>query len=204
MARKRSSRLRCRRWPAPSRSWSRRRRSRRARSRCTATSTRTATSSIPTGRRRRTRRRSQAKRLARNFIENNATPLADAAGVGALSRSRSTRSRAATSARPPKACSTGAACRSRPSTSRTPEGAEQLKKLTGEQQAPVLQVGDKLVAKGFNEARWTGDARRSRLPEDGAAPRRRQGGAARSRARAAPPPAAPEAVPVPGSGYPKN
>jgi glutaredoxin len=34
------------------------------------------------------------------------------------------------------------------------KGAEQLKKLTGEQQAPVLQLGDKLVAKGFNEARW--------------------------------------------------
>jgi glutaredoxin len=35
-----------------------------------------------------------------------------------------------------------------------PKGAEQLKNLTGELQAPVLQVGDKLVAKGFNETKW--------------------------------------------------
>jgi glutaredoxin len=32
--------------------------------------------------------------------------------------------------------------------------AEKLKQLTGEMEAPVLQVGDKLVAKGFNEAKW--------------------------------------------------
>jgi glutaredoxin len=32
--------------------------------------------------------------------------------------------------------------------------AEKLKQLTGELEAPVLQVGDKLVAKGFNEAKW--------------------------------------------------
>lgn len=35
-----------------------------------------------------------------------------------------------------------------------PKGAEQLKNLTGEQQGPVLQVGDKLIAKGFYEPRW--------------------------------------------------
>ena len=33
-------------------------------------------------------------------------------------------------------------------------GAEKLQKLTGELQAPVLQAGDKLIAKGFNEAQW--------------------------------------------------
>lgn len=32
--------------------------------------------------------------------------------------------------------------------------AEKLQQLTGEMSAPVLQVGDKLVAKGYNEARW--------------------------------------------------
>jgi len=32
--------------------------------------------------------------------------------------------------------------------------AEKLKQLTGELEAPVMQVGDKLVAKGFNEAKW--------------------------------------------------
>ncbi len=35
-----------------------------------------------------------------------------------------------------------------------PDGQKALKNLTGELSAPVLQVGDKLVAKGFNEARW--------------------------------------------------
>ena len=34
--------------------------------------------------------------------------------------------------------------------------AEKLKALTGEMSAPVLQVGDKLVQKGFNEAKWNG------------------------------------------------
>ena len=50
------------------------------------------------------------------------------------------------------------------------KGAEQLKKLTGEQQAPVLQVGDKLVAKGFNEARWTAMLDEAGYPKS--APRR--------------------------------
>jgi glutaredoxin len=35
-----------------------------------------------------------------------------------------------------------------------PEGADRLKRLTGEVEAPVLQVGDKLIAKGFNESVW--------------------------------------------------
>jgi len=34
------------------------------------------------------------------------------------------------------------------------QGAEKLRKLTGELQAPVLQAGDKLIAKGFNEGQW--------------------------------------------------
>jgi glutaredoxin len=33
-------------------------------------------------------------------------------------------------------------------------GAEKLKKLTGDVQAPVLQVGDKLLVKGYGEAQW--------------------------------------------------
>ncbi len=36
----------------------------------------------------------------------------------------------------------------------TPEGAEQLNKLTGELRAPVLRVGDKTFIKGFSEAQW--------------------------------------------------
>src|SRR5262249_41113989 len=34
------------------------------------------------------------------------------------------------------------------------EGADRLKRLTGEMEAPVLQVGEKLIAKGFNETVW--------------------------------------------------
>jgi len=34
------------------------------------------------------------------------------------------------------------------------DNAQKLQALTGEQSAPVLQVGDKLVQKGFNEAKW--------------------------------------------------
>jgi hypothetical protein len=35
-----------------------------------------------------------------------------------------------------------------------PQGAQKLKDLTGELTGPVLQVGDKMVAKGFGETRW--------------------------------------------------
>ncbi len=34
------------------------------------------------------------------------------------------------------------------------KGAEQLKNLTGELNAPVLQVGDKMIAKGYSEQKW--------------------------------------------------
>ena len=37
---------------------------------------------------------------------------------------------------------------------RDAEGQARLQALTDEAQAPVLAVGDKLVAKGYNEARW--------------------------------------------------
>lgn len=36
----------------------------------------------------------------------------------------------------------------------TSEGGKKLQALTGELNAPVLAVGDKMIAKGFNEARW--------------------------------------------------
>ena len=36
----------------------------------------------------------------------------------------------------------------------TPEGAEQLSKMTGELRAPVLQVGDRTFIKGYSEAQW--------------------------------------------------
>jgi glutaredoxin len=37
---------------------------------------------------------------------------------------------------------------------READGAEKLKKLTGESLVPVLQVGDKRVAKGFSDSEW--------------------------------------------------
>src|SRR5215470_13938015 len=36
----------------------------------------------------------------------------------------------------------------------TPEGAEQLSKMTGELRAPVLQVGDRTFIKGYSETQW--------------------------------------------------
>jgi glutaredoxin len=83
-----------------------------------------------------------------------------------------------------------------------PKGAEQLKTLTGELNAPVLLVGDKLVSKGFNETRWNSMLDDAGYPKT-ATPRR----AASAGARVEPPPArsdAAPAAPVPGSGYPKE
>ena len=143
----------------------------------------------------------QAKRLSPNFIENNTTPIALTLASEKFPVTLYT-----------FAC--GAVCESAegllnrrgiPYTSVNVEdakGAEQLKKLTGEQQAPVLLIGDKLVAKGFNEARWTAMLDEAGYPKS--APRRvvvKVGEGAQ-----APAPAAPAAVtaPVPGGGYPKQ
>lgn len=143
----------------------------------------------------------QAKRLSPNFIENNTVPLATTQAAERFPVTLYT-----------FAC--GTVCenaegllnrRGVPFTTVNVEdvkGAEQLKKLTGEQQAPVLQLGDKLVAKGFNEARWTAMLDEAGYPKS--APRRVT---AKGAPEPAPPPpaaAAPEAVPVPGGGYPKQ
>src|SRR5512141_364167 len=37
---------------------------------------------------------------------------------------------------------------------KTQEGVEKLQKIAGDTQVPVLQAGDKLIAKGFSDARW--------------------------------------------------
>ena len=82
------------------------------------------------------------------------------------------------------------------------KGAEALQKLTGAQQAPVLQLGDKLVAKGFNEARWTSMLDDAGYPKS---PPRRVAAKAPAEPPAPPPPAeATQAVPIPGGGYPKQ
>ena len=143
----------------------------------------------------------QAKRLSPNYIENNDMPVAMAQAAQRFPVTLYT-----------FAC--GTVCqnaeallnkRGVPFTTVNVEeqkGAEALQKLTGAQQAPVLQLGDKLVAKGFNEARWTSMLDDAGYPKS---PPRRV--AAKTPAEpAAPPPAAEatKAVPVPGSGYPKQ
>jgi glutaredoxin len=144
----------------------------------------------------------QAKRLSANYIENNTTPLATTLASERFPVTLYT-----------FAC--GSVCenaegllnrRGVPFTTVNVEevkGAEQLKKLTGEQQAPVLQIGDKLIAKGFNEARWTAMLDEAGYPKS--APRRLAAKpVSEAAAPAAPAAPAPEAVPVPGAGYPKN
>jgi glutaredoxin len=87
------------------------------------------------------------------------------------------------------------------------KGTERLKKVTGDTQIPVLQAGDKLIAKGFSEAGWQAlldDAgypkapasRRAQPPLDVAK------GAATQVPAPAPEPVAP-APPASSGGYPK-
>ena len=91
----------------------------------------------------------------------------------------------------------------------SPEGTKKLQALTGELNAPVLTVGEKMIAKGYNEARW-----QSMLDEAGdlKTPARRitQLGRAPGEAPPAPPPStdtrsAPVAAPTaaPPGTYPK-
>ena len=144
----------------------------------------------------------QAKRLSANFIESNTVPIAT---TQAAERFPATLYTFACGT----VCQNAEALLNRrgvPYTTVNVEdvkGAEQLKKLTGEQQAPVLQLGDKLVAKGFNESRWQAMLDEAGYPKS--APRRTT--TPKGAPEPAPPPPAsapPEAVPVPGGGYPKN
>ncbi len=70
------------------------------------------------------------------------------------------------------------------------QGMQKLKELTGELNVPVLQVGDKLIAKGFNDARW------QTMLDDAGYPR----APTRRTTRPAGPPAAPPEVRAEGSG----
>ena len=82
-----------------------------------------------------------------------------------------------------------------------PANAKRLEALTGEMTAPVLQVGDKLVAKGFNEARWTAMLDEAGYPK---APAQRRT-AAGPRAPEPPPSTVTQTAPPPptkGTGYP--
>jgi glutaredoxin len=151
----------------------------------------------------------QTKRLSPNYIETNSVPLALTQATERFPVTLYT-------------FSCGAICqnaegllnrRGVPFTTVNVEdakGAEQLQKLTGAQQAPVLQVGDKLIAQGFNEVRWTAMLDEAGYPKS--APRRI---AVKVPAEAVPAtPAAPaaaasteaatQAVAIPGGGYPKQ
>ena len=147
----------------------------------------------------------QAKRLSPNFIENNDVPVATAQAAQRFPVTLYT-----------FAC--GTVCQNAEallnrrgvpfSTVNVDDqkGAELLLKLTGAQQAPVLQVGDKLIAKGYNEARWTSMLDDAGYPKS--APRRVTAKIAAEAVAPANPPAPPaeatQAIAVPGGGYPKQ
>ena len=142
----------------------------------------------------------QAKRLGANFIEDNEVPIA----------ARQAQERFPVTL---YSFSCGEVCQSAegllnrrgvPFTLvnvEDPKGAEQLKTLTGELNAPVLVVGDKLIAKGYNEARWQtmlDDAGYPKTP----APRRTPVNRAPVEAPAATDVL--QSAPPPGAGYPKE
>jgi glutaredoxin len=148
----------------------------------------------------------QAKRLSPNYIENTDVPIALTQAVERFPVTLYT-----------FAC--GVVCqnaesllnrRGVPFTAVNVEdakGADQLQKLTGAQQAPVLQIGDKLIAKGFNEARWSAMLDEAGYPKT--APRRVATKTPTETTPdtppgAAPPAAATQAVAIPGGGYPKQ
>ncbi|MBK9115511.1 MAG: glutaredoxin family protein [Betaproteobacteria bacterium] len=88
------------------------------------------------------------------------------------------------------------------------QGRARMKELTGDDKAPVLAVGDKLVAKGYNESRWQTLLDEAGYPKTQAP--RRAAPAART-AEAAPPPPQPLpegmrslAPPPRGGDYPKQ
>jgi glutaredoxin len=89
------------------------------------------------------------------------------------------------------------------------QGAARLQALTGANAAPVLQVGDKLVSKGLNEARWQAMLDEAGYPKT-PPPRRVPPGSAGgnpppdTRTRSETPPAPPAPEPVADGGYPKN
>jgi glutaredoxin len=87
------------------------------------------------------------------------------------------------------------------------KNAERLKALTGDTQAPVLQVGDKLYVKGYNEARWQAmldDAGYPKTPATRRAQPLRPPVAPPAPAAAPKDPPAAAVTPPPGGGYPKQ
>lgn len=66
------------------------------------------------------------------------------------------------------------------------QGLIRLKAITGEENAPVLTLGEKIVVKGYSEARWQAALDEAGYPKAPAQRRAQQGGP-----RAEPPPPAP-------------
>jgi len=99
-------------------------------------------------------KKAQAKRIGANFVETDTAPLATQQAVERYPVTLYTFACG-------EVCQTAEGLlnkRGVPFTTvnvEEPANAAKLQALTGEMTAPVLQVGDKLVAKGYNEARWT-------------------------------------------------
>jgi glutaredoxin len=88
---------------------------------------------------------------------------------------------------------------------RDEQGLIRMKAMTGEDRAPVLALGEKIIVKGYSEGRWQAALDEAGYPK---APAQRRGAVGGAReAAAAPPPAAEGtravAPPVKGGDYPK-
>jgi glutaredoxin len=84
------------------------------------------------------------------------------------------------------------------------QGMIRLRTLTGEERAPVLTLGDKVIVKGFSESRWQAALDEAGYPK---APSSRRGATAQRVAEPPPPPPTPGtqslAPPPRGGDYPK-
>jgi len=82
------------------------------------------------------------------------------------------------------------------------QGLVRLKTLTGEENAPVLTLGDKIVVKGYNESRWQAALDEAGYPK---APAQRRSQAVGRTEPAAPPPQGSRVVTpaAKGGDYPK-
>ncbi len=146
----------------------------------------------------------QSKRIGANVIENNAMPLAAQQAQERFPVKLYTFSCG-------EVCSSAEALLNRRGVPfavvnvETPEGAEELSRVTGELRAPVLQVGDKTFVKGYSESQWQAALDQAGYPKT-PAPRRSPAGRAPpepAAAAAARPDEPAQTVAAPG-GYPKQ
>ena len=130
------------------------RRVRASRRRSIATSTRAAASSIPTARRRRTSKNVQTKRLGANFVETSEPSIAAQQASERFPATLFTFECG-------EVCQNAEALLNKRGVPFTivdvqtrRAGPDRMKALTGEDRAPVLALGDKIIVKGYSEARW--------------------------------------------------